>query len=1105
MKRLMQMYFVLCFLLLLSFSFHVDSTLSTLSFNSSAPTQLCPRHQSLALIQFNNSLSIDCSASEFWCHKYKKKTISWKEGTSCCMWDGVKCESETGNVIGLDLSCSCLRGTILSNSTLFLLHHLQDLNLAYNDFSSSQLSFKFGQFTTLTHLNISGSGFTGIIPLQISHLSKLISLDLSDIPNNLIFEGHVFDKVLENLTQLQHLLLDQVNMSSVAPTSFLNMSSSIRTLTLWYSGLQGKFPVDVFRFPCLQKLILTANDMDINFPKVNWSSPLRSLEVSSLIYSSLGELPDSIGNLRSLEVLDLSSSNLKGSIPATLVNLSRLNHLDLSRNLIHGPIFFPFSNFKQLSYLDFSNNYLVGPIIDSFGNLTHLLHLSTGNNSLTGHLPFSTFNLTQIESLDFSYNEFVGPLPNQVSGLSRLPELRLNFNFLSGKVPSWLFSLSSSVELRLSDNNLTGPIEQADKIGPLERVYLQNNEIHGPIPNFSTLVNLTYLDLSSNKLNGIFQLDKSLNQLNELHLSNNVFISLTSGSNVNASLPSLQSLGLSSCNIMEVPDVVRNLPGLTTLDLSYNRICVIEAQMFMNLERLESLDLSHNSALSVSNNSNVPLVLPSLIELKLSYGNITQFPNFLTTLDSLTHLDLSYNRILVIEAHMFLNLGSLEILDLSHNNALSVTNNSNVTLVLPNLIELKLSCGNITQFPNFLTTQDSLIHLDLSSNKMIGEIPSSICHFESMQVLDLSNNSLSGAIPECLNPAVMKQLDVLDLHMNQFHGNIPHICPEGNSLSTLNLNSNAFDGPLPKSLVKCQDLVVLNLGNNKINDTFPHWLGSLPQLKVLVLRANYFHGQIIQSANESQFSTLQILDLSHNEFSGFLPTPYFKSFEGMTNLSDVEMGYLGDDYYQDSVVITMKGVDITLEKILTIFTTIDMSSNKFEGEIPKIVGTLFALQVLNFSHNKLTGHIPSSFGNLTALESLDLSFNKLGGEIPMQLVGLNFLEVLNLSQNQLVGLIPGGKQFNTFPNDSYGGNLGLCGFPLSKRCGPDEPLKPVFRGETDSTIGLDWNFVMMGYGCGLVCGFSAGYIMLTLQKPKWLVKRVQRLGNKVMRRLRRYG
>ena len=67
---------------------------------------------------------------------------------------------------------------------------------------------------------------------------------------------------------------------------------------------------------------------------------------------------------------------------------------------------------------------------------------------------------------------------------------------------------------------------------------------------------------------------------------------------------------------------------------------------------------------------------------------------------------------------------------------------------------------------------------------------------------------------------------------------------------------------------------------------------------------------------------------------------------------------------------------------------------------------------------------------MTNLEWLDLSFNKLNREISRESTDLQWLEVLELSHNQLSRHIPLGKEFNTFDNDSYTKNLGLCGFPL---------------------------------------------------------------------------
>ncbi|GAA0139279.1 hypothetical protein LIER_35058 [Lithospermum erythrorhizon] len=169
-----------------------------------------------------------------------------------------------------------------------------------------------------------------------------------------------------------------------------------------------------------------------------------------------------------------------------------------------------------------------------------------------------------------------------------------------------------------------------------------------------------------------------------------------------------------------------------------------------------------------------------------------------------------------------------------------------------------------------------------------------------------------------------------------------------------------------------QHLEVLNLGNNHINDSFPCRLRTLQSLKVLVLRSNSFHGPLsCPEKNYSSWRLLQIVDLASNNFNGALPSELFSSCKAMSNsVNDPDSSaadHLGFDIlrfsqlrYLDRVTVASKGLQLELVKILTIYTSVDLSSNNFHGEIPEEVGNLTALYVLDLSHNALAGQIPSA-------------------------------------------------------------------------------------------------------------------------------------------------
>ncbi|CAD6260458.1 unnamed protein product [Miscanthus lutarioriparius] len=116
-------------------------------------------------------------------------------------------------------------------------------------------------------------------------------------------------------------------------------------------------------------------------------------------------------------------------------------------------------------------------------------------------------------------------------------------------------------------------------------------------------------------------------------------------------------------------------------------------------------------------------------------------------------------------------------------------------------------------------------------------------------------------------------------------------------------------------------------------------------------------------------------------------------------------------------------------------TTLDLSSNALAGTIlPALCDWLPFLVTLDLSSNQLTGPIPAELANCRFLNTLRLSRNQLSGQIPVSLARLDRLKTLDLSGNKLDGQIPP-QLGDNFSKDSFSGNSGLCGRPVSSRCG----------------------------------------------------------------------
>ncbi|KAK6774553.1 hypothetical protein RDI58_029792 [Solanum bulbocastanum] len=991
------------------------------------------------------------------------KTKSWNESRDCCTWDGVTCDLLNSHVIALELSCSQLVGTFLPNSSLFQLHHLQTLNLAYNDFYPSSIPHNIGQLMNLRHLNLSHSYFEGKIPTEIAYLSNLVSLDLSDGYGLELDEG-TFETMLHNLTNLESLALSLGDISSpihvsIHPNSSLFQLHHLHTLNLdnnWFcpssipngigrlrnlrhlklSDFDGKIPTEISYLSNLVSLDLSGNECELDErtfeTMIHNFTNLELLSLSGVNISSL--IPVNISS--SLRFLDLGYTNLRGVLPESfLLLLNSLETLRLSGNpLLKGVFPKTHRSNTLLMELDISGTGISGELPDSIGAFSSLNILNLRRCQFSGSIPDSIGNLTQITDLDLSNNHFTGHIPSTISKLKHLTLLALSDNSFPGEIPKVFSNLQELRYLYLSNNSFIGPFPASIlSLTQLYTLQLSSNSLSGPLPsNQSMLQKLSELDLSYNSLNGT--------------IPSWVF-----------SLPLLSSVSLQHNRFRGLADeVIKTNPTLKELHLSNNKLSGSFPQLLANLTNLSTLDLSTNN---ITGDAGINITFLSLSYLFLSSCQLKDFPHFLRNVKTLVYLDISNNKIRGQIPDWFSGMrwDSLQFLNLSHN---SLT-------------------GHLSQFRYY-----NLQFLDLKFNSFQGSLPSSICNLRKLTLLDLSHNYFSDSVPHCLGS--MASLTVLDLRRNNFTGSLPPLCAHSTSLSTIVVNGNRFEGPVPVSLLNCNGLQVLDVGNNAINDTFPAWLGTLQELQVLILKSNKFHGPISTCQTKFCFPKLRIFDLSRNDFSGSLPAKVFGNFKAMIKLDDQdtrEIRYMESvsnspfvTSYEDSVSLVIKGQDIELQRISTITTTIDLSSNHFEGVIPKTLKDLRSLWLLNLSHNNLRGDIPMKLGQLNMLEALDLSWNRFTGKIPQELTRLNFLAFLNVSQNHLVGPIPQGRQFNTFENDSYGGNLDLCGVPLTKKCGTSDSshvpqqLESEEEGESYFFSGFTWESVVIGYSCGLVVG-----------------------------------
>ena len=235
-----------------------------------------------------------------------------------------------------------------------------------------------------------------------------------------------------------------------------------------------------------------------------------------------GTIPNELGNLVNLDMLDLDHNQLAGAIPPELGNLSNLRSLYLNYNELTGAIPSELGDLDSLKGLWLADNDLTGTIPPELGDLTNLEWFALSDNELTGAIPREFGTLDNLIGIGLSGNQLTGTIPPELGNLENLQALVLTDNKLTGTIPPELGDLVNLEYFWLSDNELTGaiPPELGDLVN-LKWFWISDNELTGTIPpELGNLENLQALVLNNNELTGAIPPELVALELSTFHWHN---------------------------------------------------------------------------------------------------------------------------------------------------------------------------------------------------------------------------------------------------------------------------------------------------------------------------------------------------------------------------------------------------------------------------------------------------------------------------------------------------------------------------------------------------------------------------------------------------------
>lgn len=234
---------------------------------------------------------------------------------------------------------------------------------------------------------------------------------------------------------------------------------------------------------------------------------------------------------------------------------------------------------------------------------------------------------------------------------------------------------------------------------------------------------------------------------------------------------------------------------------------------------LHTLNLSSNQL-----SGELPLLTGTCAVIDLSMNNFQGNLSKLLKWENVEILDLSQNQLsgsIPEKTAQFLRLNHLNLSHNSLNGSLP-----KAVALFPKLSTLDLSFNGIDgPLLTSLLTSETLKELHLQSNALSGSIDfSPQANVSNLHVIDLSENKLSGDLPDVFGS--FTGLQTLKIGRNNFSGSLPASFGSITTLNTLDVSQNQFNGPLPENL--SDSLESFNASYNKLSGVVPENLRKFP-------------------------------------------------------------------------------------------------------------------------------------------------------------------------------------------------------------------------------------------------------------------------------------